>query len=152
MRPHFREGSMRRLHIHSCRPPATPARMADQMGDPQIESSDRNAMSLGELTAWAWRETPPVHKTTGNLLIHIVAVPLFVLGHALLLAGIVTNRWLLGAGGLSIVVALVLQRVGHSMEPQPVHPFAGPRDFVRRLYVEQFCNFWRFLFSGGWFA
>ena len=40
----------------------------------------------------------------------------------------------------------------HSIEQQPVHPFAGPRDFVRRLYAEQFCNFWRFLFSGGWFA
>jgi hypothetical protein len=31
-------------------------------------------------------------------------------------------------------------------------PFEGARDFVRRLYAEQFCNFWRFLFSGQWYA
>jgi hypothetical protein len=99
------------------------------MNDPQIESRERNALSLGELAAWAWRETPPVHRSTGNLLIHIVAVPMFVVGHALLLAGIAMSRWLLVAGGLCIVVSVALQRLGHSMEPQPVHPFAGPRDF-----------------------
>ena len=122
------------------------------MTGPQIESQERDAMSLGELAAWAWRETPPVHRSTGNLLIHIVAVPMFVAGHALLIAAIAASRWLLVAGSSCILVSLALQRIGHSMEPQAVHPFAGPRDFVRRLYVEQFCNFWRFLFSGGWFA
>src|SRR4051812_14690791 len=101
-------------------------------------------MSLGELTAWAWRETPPVHSSTGNLLIHIVAVPMFVLGHALLIAAFAASWWLLPAGASCVVASLALQRVGHSIEPQAVHPFQGPRDFVRRLYVEQFCNFWRF--------
>lgn len=118
----------------------------------QIEAQERNAMSLGALTAWAWRETPPVHRTTGNLLIHIAAVPMFVAGHALCLAAIVANPWLLIAGSSCIVVSVALQRLGHSMEPQAVHPFTGPRDFVRRLYVEQFYNFWRFLYSGAWLA
>jgi hypothetical protein len=118
----------------------------------QVESQERNAMSWGELVAWAWRETPPVHRSTGNLLIHIVAVPMFVVGHALLIAAITASPWLLVAGSSCIVVSLALQRLGHSMEPQAVHPFTGPRDFVRRLYAEQFCNFWRFLFSGGWFV
>jgi hypothetical protein len=121
------------------------------MSEEQSKPEDRNAMSLVELVVWAWRETPPVHRTTGNLLIHVVAVPMFVVGHALVVAGI-AERWLFLAGGSCVVVSLALQRAGHSMEPQAVHPFAGPRDFVRRLYVEQFCNFWRFLFSGGWFA
>jgi hypothetical protein len=122
------------------------------MTGPQIEPRERNAMSLAELTAWAWRETPPVHRTAGNLLIHIVAVPMFVAGHALLVAGIATSRSLLVAGALCIFISVALQRLGHAMEPQPVHPFTGPRDFARRLYVEQFFNFWRFLFTGGWLA
>ena len=122
------------------------------MTQPQIESPERNAMPLSELVAWAWRETPPVHRSTGNLMIHIVAVPMFVVGHALLIAAIAANRWLLVAGVFFIVLSVSLQKLGHSMELQAVHPFAGPRDFVRRLYVEQFYNFWRFLFSGGWFA
>ena len=123
-----------------------------EMTGPQVGSSSRNAMSLGELTAWAWRETPPVHRSTGNLLIHIVAVPMFVVGHVLLIAAVTTSRWFLLAGASCIVVSVALQRLGHSLEPQAVHPFDGARDFARRLYVEQFCNFWRFLFSGGWFA
>jgi hypothetical protein len=117
-----------------------------------VDPRARNAMPLGELVAWAWRETPPVHRSTGNLLIHIVAVPLFVLGHVLLLATFAAGPRSLAAGGACIVVSIVLQRLGHGMERQPVHSFGGPRDFLRRLYVEQFYNFWRFLLSGGWFA
>ena len=117
-----------------------------------VESRQRNAMSMDQLVAWAWRETPPVHRSAGNLLIHIVAVPMFVVGHALVMATVVAGPWALALAGSFIVVSVVLQRLGHGMERQAVHPFEGPRDFVRRLYVEQFYNFWRFLFSGGWLA
>jgi hypothetical protein len=118
----------------------------------QNASEDRNAMSFSELLAWAWRETPPVHKNGANLLIHIVAVPLFVIGHILLFAGILISPWFLVAAILSIVASLMAQKAGHSMERNQVPPFTGARDFLRRLYAEQFCNFWRFLFSGQWYA
>ena len=118
----------------------------------QDPPNDRNAMSFSELRAWAWGETPPVHKHRTNLLIHIVAVPLFVIGHILLLAGILTNPWWLVAGIVSIVVSLAAQKAGHALEPNQVPSFTGARDFLRRLYAEQFCNFWRFLFSGQWYA
>ena len=116
------------------------------------QKSDRNAMSCPELLSWAWKETPPVHKNSTNLLIHIVAVPLFVLGHALIVAGILFDPWLLAAATLSIVVSLAAQKVGHSLERNRVPPFTGAGDFLRRLYAEQFCNFWRFLISGQWHA
>jgi hypothetical protein len=115
-------------------------------------AEDRNAMSFPELVSWAWRETPPVHRNGINLLIHIVAVPLFVLGHVLLVVGIFISPWLLVVAILSIVVSLVAQKAGHSLERNQVPPFTGPVDFLRRLYAEQFCNFWRFLFSGQWYA
>ena len=118
----------------------------------QNAAEDRNAMSFPELVSWAWRETPPVHKNGTNLLVHIVAVPLFVLGHVLLVVGMLINPWLLVAAILSIVVSLVAQKVGHSLERNQVPPFTGAGDFLRRLYAEQFCNFWRFLFSGQWYA
>ena len=118
----------------------------------QDTTEDRNAMSFPELVSWAWRETPPVHRSTTNLLIHLFAVPLFVIGNLLIVAGLVSNPWLLLAGPACIAVSLALQKLGHSIEEVPVHPFQGPRDFVRRLYAEQFCNYWRFLFSGQWYA
>ena len=118
----------------------------------QDKSENRNAMSFLELLSWAWKETPPVHRNAANLLIHLFAVPLFVVGNFLLIAGIVINLWLLIAALLCIVVSLVLQKFGHSLERNQAPPFAGSRDFLRRIYSEQFCNFWRFLFSGQWYA
>ena len=109
-------------------------------------------MSFGELLAWAWRETPPVHRNVTNLVIHIFAVPLFVLGHLLLPVALVLEWWLAIVGLLCIIMSIALQGFGHSMEQQKVPVFTGPRDFVRRLYAEQFCNFWRFLLSGQWFS
>jgi len=109
-------------------------------------------MSFPELVSWAWRETPPVHKSTANLIIHIVAVPLFVLGHVLLVVGLFVNAWWLAGAAVSIVVSLAAQRFGHSLELNQVPVFTGAGDFIRRLYAEQFCNFWRFLFSGRWYA
>jgi len=86
-----------------------------------------------------------------NLLIHIIAVPLFVLGHILLIASLVNPWWLAGAT-TSIGLSLAAQKYGHSLEHNQVHAFTGAADFMRRLYAEQFCNFWRFLFSGQWYA
>jgi len=114
------------------------------------EVEDRNTMSFSELLSWAWRETPPVHTNTANLVIHLFAVPLFVIGHFLLIAGVILNFWILSAGILSVIISLLLQNFGHSLEANKVHPFTGWRDVLRRLYAEQFCNFWRFLFSGHW--
>ena len=118
----------------------------------QDNSEDRNAMSFPALLSWAWEETPPVHKNAANLLIHLFAVPLFVVGNVLLVAGIVFDFWLLIAAILCIVVSLALQKFGHSLERNQPPPFAGSRDFLRRIYAEQFCNFWRFLLSGQWYA
>jgi hypothetical protein len=114
-------------------------------------------MPFRTLVAWAWRETPPVHKSRANLLIHIFAVPLFVVGHVLFFAGIasgaVVQDWTLAIiGPICIVVSLVLQGIGHKLERTAAPRFLNPRDFIRRIYAEQFCNFWRFLFSGQWFA
>jgi len=109
-------------------------------------------MSFPELVSWAWRETPPVHRSTANLVIHIVAVPMFVLGHVLLVVGLFVNAWWLAGAAVSIVVSLAAQRFGHSLEHNQVPVFTGAGDFIRRLYAEQFCNFWRFLFSGQWYA
>lgn len=118
----------------------------------RVESEDRNALSLPALLAWAWKETPPGHKNAANLLIHLVAVPMFVTGNVLLIVGVVVDLRLVVVALLCIVLSLMLQKFGHSLEQNPPHPFTGPRDYVRRIYAEQFCNFWRFLLSGQWYA
>ena len=72
-------------------------------------------MSFTELLAWAWREASCVHMSHSNLLIHIVAVPLFVLGHIVLVAGVFISPWLCAVAILGIVVSLGAQNMGHSL-------------------------------------
>lgn len=38
-------------------------------------------MNVAELLRWQWDGYPRVHRSRANLLIHIVVVPLFVLGN-----------------------------------------------------------------------
>jgi len=119
---------------------------------PQNPGEDRNGVSFPELLSWAWRETPPVHENRTNLLTHIIAVPLFMLGHLLFVAGFLASSWFFVAAILSVVVSLTAQKFGRSLERNRVPPFTGATDFLRRLYAEQFCNFWRFLLSGRRYA
>ncbi len=93
-----------------------------------------------------------LHRDRLNLLIHLFAVPLFVLT----MLGLI---WALLRGQIVIavlvligpVLALALQGLGHKREATAPRPFAGPGDFLRRILREQLIIFPYFLISGGWF-
>lgn len=92
------------------------------------------------------------HKSRTNLLIHIVMVPIFILGVVYAVVAGVQGRWL--AAGLSLLLPLVsiaIQGKGHKTEPNPPLPFDGPGDFVKRIFTEQFVMFPMFVLSGQWF-
>jgi hypothetical protein len=90
-----------------------------------------------------------VHTHRTNLLIHLVAVPLFILAHVGLFAAIAYRKPLpaLTCVGLA-VVSLGLQRKGHALEAQAPEPFSNGWNFATRLYTEQFYTFPKFLLSG----
>jgi len=110
-------------------------------------------MSINELLRWQWEGYAKYHQSRANLLIHIVAVPMFLLGTVALVTAMlqVSVLFLLAAVGC-IVVAVALQSRGHRLEPVPPEPFSGPLDFVSRLFFEQWITFPRFVISGGWGA
>lgn len=110
-------------------------------------------MGIGALLRWQWEGYPRYHRTRGNLLIHIVAVPLFLLGILSLVAAAVRLSFLLlGVAIVCIVLAVVLQGRGHRLEPVPPEPFSGPVNFIARLFLEQCVTFPRYVLSGGWGA
>ena len=91
------------------------------------------------------------HSDGRNLLIHIVAVPVFMVGLCTTAFELASGR--IAAGTLLLllpIASLALQGTGHKRERIPPAPFRGPTDFVRRIFLEQFYRFWRFLFSGWW--
>lgn len=110
-------------------------------------------MGIGELLRWQWESYAKYHQARPNLLIHIVAVPLFLVG-TIALVGAITrlSLALLGVAVGCVLVAVALQGRGHRSEPVPPEPFTGPLNFVSRLFLEQWVTFPRFVFSGGWLA
>ncbi len=110
-------------------------------------------MSIGQLLRWQWEGYPRYHQSRANLLIHIVAVPLFLLGTIALVAAVLQLSLVLLAVAIGcIVVAVALEGRGHRLEPVSPEPFSGPLNFVSRLFFEQWVTFPRFFLSGGWGA
>lgn len=108
-------------------------------------------MGLGALAAWQWTDYARYHQSRRNLLVHIVAVPLFLLGNVLVLAGLLVLAWGLALAGLLLsAVAFAVQGLGHKSEPIPPVPFSGPANVAGRIVVEQWVTFPRFVLSGGW--
>jgi len=110
-------------------------------------------MGIVQLLRWQREGYPTYHQSRANLLIHIVAVPIFLVGNIVLVAAIVQSSLvlLLVAVGC-VIVALTLQGRGHKLEAVPPKPFSGPFNFVSRLFIEQWVTFPRFVLSGGWAA
>lgn len=103
------------------------------------------------LLAWQRSDYPAKHRDRVNLLLHLVAVPLFMAGTLILLGAALRRSGLgvvLGLGCLA--VAVVVEGRGHAREWETPTPFAGPLDFVTRFVVEQWVTFPRFVLTGAW--
>jgi hypothetical protein len=106
-------------------------------------------MSIRQLLRRQREGYPKYHQSRSNLLIHIVAVPLFLFGTIALVDAIARLSLLLfGVAVGCILVAVALQGRGHRLEPVPPEPFSGPLNFVSRLFFEQWVTFPRFVLSG----
>jgi hypothetical protein len=110
-----------------------------------------NAMSISELLSWQWQGYPRYHRSRINLLLHLIVVPLFLLGNVILLVAIVQRSWVVAALAVGAMVSSVaVQGAGHRREPVPPELFKSPLDAVSRLMCEQWVTFPRFVASGGW--
>lgn len=106
---------------------------------------------LPNLHAWQWRGYHHNHRHPTNLVLHLIAVPLFILGALLVLGGLFgLDLSQLAIGLIALAAGLGLQRHGHRLEAEQPEPFASRKDAVQRLLTEQFITFPRFLLSGAW--
>ncbi|MBF8779081.1 DUF962 domain-containing protein [Pseudomonas fulva] len=106
---------------------------------------------LPNLPAWQWRSYHHNHRHPANLALHLIAVPLFVLGVLLILSGLFgLDIAQIAVGIIAVIAGLGLQRQGHRLEVEQPEPFTNRSDAVKRLLTEQFITFPRFVLSGGW--
>jgi uncharacterized membrane protein YGL010W len=104
-----------------------------------------------DLVQWQWEGYQNYHGSKLNLLIHILAVPAFILATVNVAWALLHAQWYFASFGVgSMMIAFMAQAVGHAAEKNPAVPFDGPLDAVTRIFVEQFFNFPRFVVSGGW--
>ncbi len=123
------------------------------------------------LARWQWQDYHEVHADRRNLRIHLVAVPLFLLGNLLTLLALAWSAWLTFALGADILqdipymlamLGIALAGVGisagaiawqgkaHKLESKAPKPFTGAGNAIGRILVEQWFTFPRFVLSGGW--
>ena len=99
----------------------------------------------------AWQEYERVHANRRNLIIHLLAVPLFDAAFLLALFSLAQQNWIVAA--VSVVAAfgaMAVQGFGHSKERIEPRPFSGPLDFLRRWFTEQYFRFPAFVITGRW--
>jgi Protein of unknown function (DUF962) len=108
-------------------------------------------MTVGQLLKWQWQGYARYHQNPTNLLLHIVAVPLFLVANLVAIVAVVQlSLGLLALAILGIVVSVGVQGRGHKLEAVPPEPFTGPANVLGRLLFEQWVTFPRFVLSGGW--
>jgi hypothetical protein len=108
-------------------------------------------MNPGLLLRWQWDGYARYHCSRANLLLHIVVVPLFIVGNVALVLALVQPSWATAALALAaMVVSVALQGRGHKAEPNPPEPFTSPANAVARIFLEQWVTFPRFVVSGHW--
>ena len=74
-------------------------------------------MNAGELLRWQWDGYLRYHQSRANLLLHIVVVPLFLLGNIALVTGLIMLSWAVALGGLLLVLLAIVAIAGDSANP-----------------------------------
>lgn len=98
-----------------------------------------------------WNVYPRFHRSRANLLVHVVAVPVFLVANVGLVLALVRGEWVVAVVSAALMGAsMFAQGRGHRMEVTPAEPFTGPLNALARLFAEQWIAFPRFLLTGRW--
>ena len=108
-------------------------------------------MNVNKLLQRQWVGYSTTHQNRTNLSLHLIAVPLFMVGTLVTLYGLVTMSPLsLLVATLGLIVSLFIQGFGHKREPVQPEPFSSGWEFMSRIVAEQWVTFPWFVVTGGW--
>ena len=100
------------------------------------------------LLAWQWSIYKENHRDRINLLVHILTVPVFMLGTCAVAGAPFVGVWLAVGGAVAMTAAMASQGRTHRRESTPPAPFTGPLDVLGRILAEQWITFPRYVLTG----
>ena len=103
----------------------------------------------GPFLRWQWSNYPGAHRDRRNLAVHALSWPVYLGGTCAIAASPIAGVDSAIAGAVAMGAAMVAQGRGHKLEGRAPAAFRGPLDVVKRLFVEQWVTFPRYLLSGG---
>ena len=110
-----------------------------------------DAPGTRSLLSHQWAGYAQTHHSRSNLVIHIVAVPIFLVANVLAVVALIRGDWTAAAAAmLTMAGSLFVQGRGHRREPKAPERFTGPLNAVTRIFAEQWVTFPRFVLTGGW--
>jgi len=95
-----------------------------------------------------WAAYPHAHRNRKNLILHLVAVPLFMVGTVMVATSPLTSGNAAIGGLVAMTLAMAVQGFGHRQEVSPPPPFRNKLDAVLRIFAEQWITFPRFVLNG----
>lgn len=108
-------------------------------------------MNIRELLRWQWEGYTQYHQSRTNLLLHIVVVPMFLIGNVGLVVALLNGAIVPALLSLAaMVISMAVQGRGHGIEVVPSVPFSSRTNAISRIFLEQWITFPRFVLSGGW--
>jgi hypothetical protein len=102
----------------------------------------------GGLLAWQWSIYREGHQDRRNLLVHVLTVPVFMLGTCAVVSAPFVGVWSALGGLAGMGAAMALQGWTHRREAVRPAPFRGPVDVLARILSEQWITFPRYVLSG----
>ena len=109
-------------------------------------------MNICAIIKCQWDGYTKYHQSAINLWIHIVFVPVFILGFLSFIATLIDLHIVgIAISILLMVTAIGIQGFGHNKEAIPAEPFTGPQNAIVRIILEQLYTFPKFVLSGKWY-
>ena len=98
-----------------------------------------------------WRDYPGVHANKVNLAVHLVFVPVFMVGTVMFVTGLCTLSIAAAAAGLlAMAAAMAAQGWGHGKEAVRPAGFASPVNALTRILLEQWVTFPGYVLCLAW--
>ncbi len=108
-------------------------------------------MTMLSILRTQWRDYPNAHANRINFVVHLICVPMFMMGTTAFFFGLYTLSIAMSLTSLvAMVAAIAIQGWGHSKEASGPTPFTSRANAFVRIFLEQWVTFPGYVLCLAW--